>query len=114
MVACTGHFEQTDTIKRLIEHARLVTPHASDPPLKLETSSADFKSFRTESRNWGRALHRMPVVQRTVWAKLLRELNVFCEEMYKRLEFKSHSGRLVDILEWVKAWRSKNLCHSAA
>jgi hypothetical protein len=33
----------------------------------------------------------------------LEELNVFCEEMYKRLEFKSHSERLTDILKWAKA-----------
>ena len=30
------------------------------------------------------------------------ELNVFCEEMYKRLEFKSHSERLADILKWAE------------
>jgi hypothetical protein len=33
----------------------------------------------------------------------LEELNVFCGEMYKRLEFKSHSERLTDILKWTKA-----------
>jgi hypothetical protein len=44
----------------------------------------------------------------------LEELNVFCEEMYKRLEFKSHSERLVDILKWAKAWQTKNLPRSAA
>jgi hypothetical protein len=33
----------------------------------------------------------------------LEELNVFCEEMYKRLEFKSRSERLVDILKWAEA-----------
>ena len=44
----------------------------------------------------------------------IEELNVFCEEMYKRLEFKSHSERLADILEWAKAWQSKNLTHSVA
>ena len=44
----------------------------------------------------------------------LEELNVFCEEMYKRLEFKSQSERLVDVLKWAKAWQSKNLSRSAA
>jgi hypothetical protein len=37
----------------------------------------------------------------------IEELNVFCEEMYKQLEFKSHNERLTDILN--KAWQSKNL-----
>ena len=44
----------------------------------------------------------------------LEELNVFCEEMYKRLEFKSHSERLTDILKWADDWQSKNLPRSAA
>jgi hypothetical protein len=44
-------------------------------------------------------------------AKPLEELNVFCGEMYKRLEFKSHSERLADILKWA---RSKNLARAAA
>ena len=44
----------------------------------------------------------------------LEELNVFCGEMYKRLEFKSHSERLADILNWAEGWQSKNLPHSAA
>ena len=44
----------------------------------------------------------------------LEELNVFCGEMYKRLEFKSHRERLTDILKWAKAWQSKNLARSAA
>ena len=44
----------------------------------------------------------------------LEELNVFCEEMYKRLEFKSHSERLADILKWAEGWQSKNLPRSAA
>ena len=43
----------------------------------------------------------------------LEELNVFCEEMYKRLEFKSHSERLADILKWAEGWQSKNLPRSA-
>jgi hypothetical protein len=30
----------------------------------------------------------------------IEELNVFCEEMYKQLEFKSHNERLADILRW--------------
>jgi hypothetical protein len=29
----------------------------------------------------------------------LEQLNVFCEEMYKRLEFKSETERLADILK---------------
>ena len=37
----------------------------------------------------------------------LEELNVFCEEMYKRLEFKSHSERLADILKWAGAGNPK-------
>ncbi len=44
----------------------------------------------------------------------LEELNVFCEEMYKRLEFKSHSERLAGILKWAEGWQSKNLLRSAA
>jgi hypothetical protein len=44
----------------------------------------------------------------------LEELNVFCEEMYKRLEFKSDRERLVDILKWAEGWQSKNLPRSAA
>ena len=43
----------------------------------------------------------------------LEELNVFCEEMYKRLEFKSDRERLVDILKWAEGWQSKNLPRSA-
>ena len=35
----------------------------------------------------------------------LEELNVFCGEMYKRLEFKSHSERLADILKWASLRR---------
>ena len=31
----------------------------------------------------------------------IEELTVFCEEMYKQLEFKSRSERFVDILKWV-------------
>jgi hypothetical protein len=30
---------------------------------------------------------------------MLEQLNVFCEEMYKRLEFKSETERLADILK---------------
>jgi hypothetical protein len=44
----------------------------------------------------------------------LEELNVFCGEMYKRLEFKSLREWLTDILKWTKAWQSKNLARSAA
>ena len=44
----------------------------------------------------------------------LEELNVFCGEMYKRLEFKSDRERLVDILKWAEGWQSKNLPRSAA
>ena len=44
----------------------------------------------------------------------LEQLNVFCEEMYKRLEFKSRSERLVDILKWAEGWQSKNLPRSTA
>jgi predicted nucleic acid-binding Zn ribbon protein len=39
----------------------------------------------------------------------LEELNLFCEEMYKRLEFKSENERLTDILKWAEAWQAKNL-----
>jgi hypothetical protein len=39
----------------------------------------------------------------------LEELNVFCEEMYKQLEFKSESERLADIVKWAEGWQSKNL-----
>ena len=41
----------------------------------------------------------------------LEQLNVFCEEMYKRLELKSESERLADIMKWAQ---SKNLPGSAA
>jgi hypothetical protein len=44
----------------------------------------------------------------------LEELNVFCDEMYKRLEFKSHRERLTDILKWAGDWQSKNLPRSTA
>jgi hypothetical protein len=44
----------------------------------------------------------------------LEELNVFCGEMYKRLEFKSHRERLTDILKWAGDWQSKNLPRSTA
>jgi hypothetical protein len=43
----------------------------------------------------------------------IEELNAFCEQMYKQLEFKSDSERLADILKWAKAWQSKNLPHAA-
>jgi len=39
----------------------------------------------------------------------LEQLNVFCEEMYKQLEFKSESERLADILKWAEGWQSENL-----
>ena len=44
----------------------------------------------------------------------LEELDAFCGEMYKRLEFKSHTEQLADILRWAKAWQAKNLPYSAA
>ena len=40
---------------------------------------------------------------------MLEQLNVFCEEMYKQLEFKSENERLADILKWAEDWQSKNL-----
>ena len=46
--------------------------------------------------------------------KLVKPMTLFCGEMYKRLEFKSHRERLTDILKWAKAWQSKNLARSAA
>ena len=52
--------------------------------------------------------------RRALEVELRSQLNVFCEEMCKRLEFKSHSERLADILKWAKAWQSKNLPRSAA
>jgi hypothetical protein len=39
----------------------------------------------------------------------LDQLNVFCAEMYKRLQFKSEKERLSDILRWAEGWQSKNL-----
>jgi hypothetical protein len=39
----------------------------------------------------------------------LEQLNVFCAEMYKRLQFKSETERLADFLTWAKDWQSKNL-----
>jgi hypothetical protein len=39
----------------------------------------------------------------------LDQLNLFCAEMYKRLQFKSKSERLADILKWAQGWQSKNL-----
>ena len=44
----------------------------------------------------------------------LEDLNVFREEMYKRLEFKSNSERLADILKWARAWQSENLPRGSA
>jgi hypothetical protein len=39
----------------------------------------------------------------------LEQLNVFCGQMYKRLQFKSESERLADIIKWAEGWQSKNL-----
>jgi hypothetical protein len=39
----------------------------------------------------------------------LEELNIFCGQMYKRLQFKSESERLADIIKWAEDWQSKNL-----
>jgi hypothetical protein len=39
----------------------------------------------------------------------LDQLNVFCGQMYKRLQFKSESERLADIIKWAEGWQSKNL-----
>jgi hypothetical protein len=39
----------------------------------------------------------------------LNQLNVFYADMYKRLQFKSKSERLADILKWARSWQSKNL-----
>jgi hypothetical protein len=39
----------------------------------------------------------------------LDQLNVFCEQMYKRLQFKSEGERLADIIKWAEGWQSKNL-----
>jgi hypothetical protein len=39
----------------------------------------------------------------------LDQLNVFCGQMYKRLQFKSESERLADIVKWAEGWQSKNL-----
>ena len=38
----------------------------------------------------------------------LDQLNVFCEKMYKRLQFKSENERLADIIKWAEGWHSKN------
>lgn len=38
----------------------------------------------------------------------LDQLNVFCEKMYKRLQFKSENERLADIMKWAGGWQSKN------
>ena len=61
-----------------------------------------------------RALEAELRSRKLVKHRTLEELNVFSEEMYKRLEFKSHSERLVDILKWAEGWQSKNLPRSAA
>jgi hypothetical protein len=42
------------------------------------------------------------------------QMTDFCQEMYKRLEFKSHSERLADIRKWADAWQSTRLPGSAA
>jgi hypothetical protein len=39
----------------------------------------------------------------------LDQLNIFCEEMYKRLQFKSEGERLANIIKWADGWQSKNL-----
>ena len=44
----------------------------------------------------------------------LDQLNVFCGQMYKRLQFKSEGERLADIIKWAEGWQSKNLPRSAA
>jgi len=66
---------------------------------------------RDEAR---RALEAELRSRKLVKPMTLEELNVFCEEMYKRLEFKSHSERLAGILKWAEGWQSKNLPRSAA
>jgi hypothetical protein len=42
----------------------------------------------------------------------LEQLNVFCEEMYKKLQFRSKIERLTDILKWAEDWQAKNLRQS--
>jgi hypothetical protein len=42
-------------------------------------------------------------------AMTLDQLNVFCGQMYKRLQFKSEGERLADIIKWAEGWQSKNL-----
>jgi hypothetical protein len=39
----------------------------------------------------------------------LDQLNVFCGQMYKLLQFKSEGERLADIIKWAEGWQSKNL-----
>ena len=69
----------------------------------MMTNDEARRAFETELRS-----------RKLVKPMTLEELNVFCEEMYKRLEFKSHSERLADILKSAEGWQSKNLPHSAA
>jgi hypothetical protein len=67
----------------------------------------------TKDEAW-RALEAELRSRKLVKPMTLEELNVFCGEMYKRLEFKSDSERLADILKWAKAWQSKYLARPAA
>ena len=34
------------------------------------------------------------------------EMTLFCQEIYKRLQFKSKNDRLVDIRNWADRWQS--------
>jgi UDP-glucose 4-epimerase len=43
----------------------------------------------------------------------LEQLNAFCEEMYKQLQFRSKTERLTDILKWAEDWQAKNLRSSS-
>jgi hypothetical protein len=61
---------------------------------------------KDEARHTVEAEPRSPKLTKPM---TLEQLNVFCEEMYKRLEFKSESERLADIIKWAEGWQSKNL-----
>jgi hypothetical protein len=39
----------------------------------------------------------------------LEQLNVFCEEMYKKLQFRSKTERLTDILKWADRLTSQKI-----
>jgi hypothetical protein len=75
-------------------------------PAKDDRAKADAMMTKDEAR---RAVEVELQSRKLTKPMMLDQLNVFCEEMYKRLQFKSKSERLADILIWAHSWQSKNL-----